>query len=382
MLNGKKILFATGGTGGHINPALAVAGYIRENDPKAEILFVGTADRMEAQLVPAAGYDFKTIEIQGFSRELNFEGLKHNIKTVNLLFKSEGQAKKIIEDFKPDVVIGFGGYVTASTIPISTSVLSVAARMGIPTAVHEQNAFPGVTNKNLAKKVDVVMLTAPEAEKLLKPKNPCVVTGLPIRGEIISANKEFARAEMKLDSRPLILSMGGSLGARAINEAVKYLILHRFEKKDCYYLHATGKAGVSMIDDIGKDVDLNANPQIMLREYINDMDRCLAAADLVVCRAGASSLSEIQALGKPSILVPYPYAAENHQYYNAKTMSDRDAAILIEEKDFTGERLLSEVEKLLSKPERLKKMGENARAMAILDASQRITECVCKIVKN
>lgn len=375
MLNGKKILFATGGTGGHINPALAVAGYIRENYPKAEILFVGTADRMEAQLVPTAGYDFKTIEIQGFSRELNFEGLKHNIKTVNLLFKSEGQAKKIIEDFKPDVVIGFGGYV-------SGPVLSVAARMGIPTAVHEQNAFPGVTNKNLAKKVDVVMLTAPEAEKLLKPKNPCVVTGLPIRGEIISANKEFARAEMKLDSRPLILSMGGSLGARAINEAVKYLILHRFEKKDCYYLHATGKAGASMIDDIGKDVDLNANPQIMLREYINDMDRCLAAADLVVCRAGASSLSEIQALGKPSILVPYPYAAENHQYYNAKTMSDRDAAILIEEKDFTGERLLSEVEKLFSKPERLKKMGENARAMAILDASQRITECVCKIVKN
>lgn len=375
MLNGKKILFATGGTGGHINPALAVAGYIRENYPKAEILFVGTADRMEAQLVPTAGYNFKTIEIQGFSRELNFEGIKHNIKTVNLLFKSEGQAKKIIEDFKPDVVIGFGGYV-------SGPVLSVAARMGIPTAVHEQNAFPGVTNKNLAKKVDVVMLTAPEAEKLLKPKNPCVVTGLPIRGEIISANKEFARAEMKLDSRPLILSMGGSLGARAINEAVKYLILHRFEKKDCYYLHATGKAGASMIDDIGKDVDLNANPQIMLREYINDMDRCLAAADLVVCRAGASSLSEIQALGKPSILVPYPYAAENHQYYNAKTMSDRDAAILIEEKDFTGERLLSEVEKLLSKPERLKKMGENARAMAILDASQRITECVCKIVKN
>lgn len=375
MLNEKKILFATGGTGGHINPALAVAGYIRENYPKAEILFVGTADRMEAQLVPAAGYDFKTIEIQGFSRELNFEGIKHNIKTVNLLFKSEGQAKKIIEDFKPDVVIGFGGYV-------SGPVLSVAARMGIPTAVHEQNAFPGVTNKNLAKKVDVVMLTAPEAEKLLKPKNPCVVTGLPIRGEIISANKEFARAEMKLDSRPLILSMGGSLGARAINEAVKYLILHRFEKKDCYYLHATGKAGTAMIDDIGKDVDLNANPQIMLREYINDMDRCLAASDLVVCRAGASSLSEIQALGKPSILVPYPYAAENHQYYNAKTMSDRDAAILIEEKNFTGERLLSEVEKLLSKPERLKKMGENARAMAILDASQRITECVCKIVKN
>lgn len=375
MLNGKRILFATGGTGGHINPALAVAGYIREHYPKAEILFVGTADRMEAQLVPAAGYNFKTIEIQGFSRELNLGGLKHNIHTVELLLKSEKQAKKIISDFNPDVVIGFGGYV-------SGPVLSVAARMEIPTAVHEQNAFPGMTNKSLAKKVDVVMLTAPEAEKLLKPKNPCVVTGLPIRGEIIGANKEFARAEMKLDTRPLILSMGGSLGARAINEAVKYLIEKRYDKKDCYYLHATGKAGVSLIDEIGKEIDLGSNPQIMLREYINDMDRCLAAADLVVCRAGASSLSEIQALGKPSILVPYPYAAENHQYYNAKTMSDRDAAILIEEKDFTGERLLSEVEKLLAQPKRLEEMGGNAKKMAILDASKRITECVCSILKN
>ncbi|HAS37844.1 MAG TPA: undecaprenyldiphospho-muramoylpentapeptide beta-N-acetylglucosaminyltransferase [Ruminococcaceae bacterium] len=374
MLNGKRILFATGGTGGHINPALAVAGYIRENYPKAEILFVGTADRMEAQLVPAAGYDFKTIEIQGFSRELNFGGLKHNLKTVKLLLKSEGQAKKIIGDFKPDVVIGFGGYV-------SGPVLSVAARMGIPTAVHEQNAFPGVTNKNLAKKVDVVMLTAKEAERLLKPKNPCVVTGLPIRGEIINANREFARAEMKLDSRPLILSMGGSLGARAINSAVKFLIESRYEKKDCYYLHATGKAGAGMIDEIKEKINLDANPQIMLREYINDMDRCLAAADIVICRAGASSLSEIQALGKPSILVPYPYAAENHQYYNAKTLADRDAAILIEEKDFTGERLLSEVEKLLADPKKLAEMGRNAKDMAILDASQRITECVCKIVK-
>lgn len=374
MLNGKKILFATGGTGGHINPALAVAGYIRENYPKAEILFVGTADRMEAQLVPAAGYDFKTIEIQGFSRELNFSGLKHNLKTVKLLLKSEGQAKKIIGDFKPDAVIGFGGYV-------SGPVLSVAARMGIPTAVHEQNAFPGVTNKSLAKKVDVVMLTAKEAERLLKPKNPCVVTGLPIRGEIINANREFARAEMKLDSRPLILSMGGSLGARAINSAVKFLIESRYEKKDCYYLHATGKAGAGMIDEIKEKINLDENPQIMLREYINDMDRCLAAADIVICRAGASSLSEIQALGKPSILVPYPYAAENHQYYNAKTLADRDAAILIEEKDFTGERLLSEVEKLLADPKKLAEMGRNAKDMAILDASQRITECVCRIVK-
>ena len=375
MLNGKKILFAAGGTGGHINPALAVAGYIREHYPDAKILFAGTPNKMEATLVPAAGFDFTPIELSGFQRDMSLQGIKDNIVTVKKLLKALPRAKQIVKDFEPDVAIGFGGYV-------SGPVIRAAAKLGVPTAVHEQNAFPGVTNKMLAKKVDRVMITTPAAQDYFKAKHPTVVTGLPVRGEMLRADRDLSRAELGVDGRPLILSMGGSLGARAINEAVKYLILHRFEKKDCYYLHATGKAGASMIDDIGKDVDLNANPQIMLREYINDMDRCLAAADLVVCRAGASSLSEIQALGKPSILVPYPYAAENHQYYNAKTMSDRDAAILIEEKDFTGERLLSEVEKLLSKPERLKKMGENARAMAILDASQRITECVCKIVKN
>lgn len=373
MLDNKRILIAAGGTGGHINPALGTAGYIKEHAENAQIVFVGTADKMEATLVPQAGYELRTIEISGFWRSFSPEAVKHNIGTVVKLVKSSSQVKKIINDFKPDLVVGFGGYV-------SGPVLSVSARMGIPTAVHEQNAFPGVTNKSLAKKVDCVMLTSKEAEKLLKPKNPCVVTGLPIRGEIINANREFARAEMKLDSRPLILSMGGSLGAKAINEAVKYLITNRFEKKDCYYLHATGKAGATLIEEIGKDVDLASNPQIMLREYINDMDRCLAAADLVICRAGASSLSEIQALGKPSILVPYPYAAENHQYYNAKTMADRNAAILIEEKDFTGERLLREVEQLLSDPQRLAEMGRNAKEMAILDASERITDCICKIV--
>lgn len=374
MLNGKKILFATGGTGGHINPALAVAGYIRDNYPQAQILFVGTATRMEAQLVPAAGYVFKTIEIQGFSREMSLNGIKHNLKTLKLLVSSTSQAKKIIKDFSPDAVIGFGGYV-------SGPVLSAAASMGIPTAIHEQNAFPGVTNKNLAKKVDCVMLTAKEAEKLFKPKNPCVVTGLPIRSEIVNADKEFARAKLKLDNRPLVLSMGGSLGAKSINEAMKFLIEKTCDKKDCYYLHATGKNGVGMIDEIAKDIKLEENPQVMLREYINDMDCCLAAADLVICRAGASSLCEIEALGKPSILVPYPYAAENHQYYNAKTLSDIGAAILIEEKDFSGERLLSEVEKLISDPKRLDGMGQKAKSIAILDASKRITDCLCGIVK-
>ncbi len=376
MLNNKKILIATGGTGGHINPALAVAGYIREKYPEAKILFVGTAVKMEAQLVPAAGYDFKTIDIQGFSRDLTPSGIKQNVSTVLKLLKSSSQAKKIIKEFCPDVVLGFGGYVGGP-------VLRTASKMGIPTAIHEQNAFPGVTNKALAKIVDRVMLTAPEAQKYMKPKNSCVVTGLPVRGEILSANREFARAELKVDDRPVILSMGGSLGARVINNAVTQLIAERYEQKNCYFLHATGKAGVGMFDVIQneKKINLAENKHIMLREYIDDMDRGLAAADLVICRAGASSLSEIQAMGKPSILVPYPYAAENHQYYNAMELVKNNAAILIEEKDFTGERLIKEVDALLADRERLESLGENAKKMAIYDATERIADCICEIVK-
>ncbi len=376
MLNNKKILIATGGTGGHINPALAVAGLIREKYPQSDILFVGTAVKMEAQLVPAAGYNFKTIDIQGFSRDLTPSGIKQNISTVIKLVKSSSQAKKIIKEFNPDVVLGFGGYVGGP-------VLRTACKLGIPTAIHEQNAFPGVTNKALAKIVDRVMLTAPEAEKYMQPKNPCVVTGLPVRGELISADREFSRAELGVDDRPVILSMGGSLGARVINNAVTQLIEERYEKKDCYFLHATGKAGVGMFDVIEKEkgINLAENKHIMLREYINDMHRCMSAADLVICRAGASSLSEIQAMGKPSILVPYPYAAENHQYYNAMELVKNDAAILIEEKDFTGERLIKEIDALLSDRKRLEELRANAKKMAIYDATERIVSCICEIVR-
>lgn len=375
-LNNKKILIATGGTGGHINPALAVAGYIREHFPQSKILFVGTAVKMEAQLVPNAGFDFTTIDIQGISRDISLSGLKTNIKTVTKLLKSESKAKKIINDFKPDVVLGFGGYV-------SGPVLRMACKMGIPCAIHEQNAFPGMTNKSLAKKVECVMLTYKDAEKYIKPKNPCVITGLPVRGEMVRADREISRAELKLGDKPLILSMGGSLGSKVINEAVTELIAQRYEKKNCYFLHATGKNGIGMFDVIKdeKGIDLEKNPHIMLREYINDMDRCMSAADLLICRAGASTLSEIEALGKPSILVPYPYAAENHQYFNAMSLVNKGAAILIEDKDLTAERLISEIDKLLENPDKLREMGENARKGAILDATQRIAECVADICK-
>ena len=376
MLNAKRILIAAGGTGGHINPALSVAGYIRSQNPEAEILFVGTADKMEAKLVPQAGYPIKMIDISGFRRDMSLGGIKHNIKTVFRMFKSSSQAKKIIEDFKPELAIGFGGYV-------SGPVIRMAAKLGVPTAIHEQNAYPGVTNKELAEEVDVVMLTSMAADKYLKPKNPCVLTGLPVRAEFFTADKAQSRLELGIDSRPLILSSGGSLGAEPINRAIVELIAARAPKGDCHFIHATGHSGTWVADELKKrGVDPDKFENVTIREYIDDMSRCMAACDIFINRAGASTLSEIEALGKPSVLIPSPYVAENHQYHNAMTLVEKNAAIVIEEKDLTGEKLTSEINGLLGDRERLIEMGKNARSMCVSDAAQRIYECLCRVTEG
>lgn len=374
MLKAKRIMIAAGGTGGHINPALSVAAYIREQNPAAEILFVGTADKMEAKLVPQAGFDIRMIDISGFLREISLEGLKHNLKTVVKMFRSSSQAKKIIEDFKPELAIGFGGYV-------SGPVIRMAAKMGVPTAIHEQNAFPGVTNKTLAKAVDSVMLASEAAEKYLEPKNPCTVTGLPVRAEFFSADKATSRLELGVDSRPLILSSGGSLGAAPINRAIVELIAARAPKGDCVFIHATGHNGTWVADELReRGVDPDKFENVIIREYIDDMSRCMAACDVFINRAGASTISEIEALGKPSVLIPSPYVAENHQYHNAMTLVEKNAAVVIEEKDLTGERLITEIDNLLADRAKLEKMGENAHSMCVDDATQRIYECISSLV--
>jgi UDP-N-acetylglucosamine--N-acetylmuramyl-(pentapeptide) pyrophosphoryl-undecaprenol N-acetylglucosamine transferase len=373
-LDGKKILIAAGGTGGHINPALAVAGYIRDNCEGAQIVFVGTKKKMEATLVPQAGFELRNITISGFRRSFTPAAIIHNIRTVIYLLRSTGQAKKIIKDFKPDLVVGFGGYV-------SGPVLRMAAKLGVPTAVHEQNAFPGVTNKALAKVVDRVMLTAGDAEKYMQPKNPPVVTGLPIRGDLLKANREESRKALGLDERPLVLSMGGSLGARPVNTAVYGMIKEKYKAADCYFMHATGKGGTDFAARLAADgVDLEKNKHVTITEYI-DIPKCLPAADLVICRAGASSLSEIQALGKPSILIPSPYVAENHQYHNAMALVNRGAAVIIEEKNLTPELLTKTVNDFLSDRAKLEETGKNAKAMAVTDASERIYSVLCETVR-
>lgn len=372
-----KILFATGGTGGHINPALAVAKRIRSQyGERAEILFVGTADHMESKLVPDAGFDFKTIEISGFQRSLSPDSIKKNVITVKRMFTSSGEAKKIIEEFAPDVVVGFGGYV-------SGPVLRMANKMGIPIAIHEQNAFPGVTNKTLAKKAECVMLTSEDARERIVCKNEPIITGLPVRDELVEADRDFARAELGVpDGKPLILSMGGSLGARSINEAVCGLIASK-KDENCVFLHAMGQNGLWMPDRLRElGVDPYEQRNVILREYIDDMQVCMPAADLLICRAGASSLAEIKALGKASILIPYPYAAENHQYYNAMELVNNNAAIIIEEKDLTAESLSKAVSELLRDPLRLHQMAENAKSMAILNATDRIVENILSLIKD
>ena len=369
-----KIIFAAGGTGGHINPALAAAGEIRENYPDAEILFVGTKDKMEAKLVPQAGFAFEGIAMSGFQRKLSFENIIKNIKTVWRVLFSGFAVKRIIKKFNPDVVVGFGGYV-------SGPVVRKAAKMGIKTAIHEQNAFPGVTNKLLAKNADAVMVAVPEAKKYLECKNEPIVTGLPVRNEILRADKDFARAEMGIkDDETVIFSFGGSLGAKTINTAMVDIIAEFANEKNCRFIHGYGQYGKWVPDALKeKGVDIE-NKNIDVREYIYDMDKCLAAADIVVCRSGASTLSELQTVGKASVLIPSPNVSENHQYHNAMTLVNASAAYVIEEKDLTHEKLAATLRELIDNPVLRKEMEENAKKLAVADSQKIIAEIIIGLI--
>lgn len=371
-----RILFAGGGTAGHINPALAIAGFIRDKEPSAQILFVGNKGGMEQRLVPQAGFDIETITISGFCRSMSPKAIIQNIKTVTRAVTASIESKKIIKAFKPDICVGTGGYV-------SGPVLRTAAKMGIPTIIHEQNAYPGVTNKMLAKSAKVVMLAVEAAKKHFDNSCTIVTTGNPVRKEIITTDKETARLELGLDSRPVVLSFGGSLGARKINEAVAQLIARSGKDKRYQHIHAYGQYGKwfpDLVKEKGTDISICNNLDI--REYINNMPKCLAAADVVVCRAGAITLSELQVQGKPSVLIPSPNVAENHQYHNAMALVNAKAASIIEEKDLTGDTLEQAVDKLLLNSSLLKEYSSNARKLAITDANQRIYSVIENVLEQ
>ena len=369
------VLFACGGTGGHINPALAVAGYIREHHPDAIISFIGNKTGMEAKLVPDAGFDFYPIKVAGFQRKINFTNIKRNVDAFIKMFTSSAASKKLLKKLSPDVVVGMGGYV-------SGPVLREAHKLKIKTATHEQNAFPGITTKALSKFVDTVMLAMEDARDRLPQNREYVFTGNPVRGSVASAKREEARRHFNMDDSPMILSFGGSLGARKINEATAAVMQWHASTQKYYHYHAMGKFGVDWMPDLVKQkgVDLKNCPKIRMTEYINDMDYCMAAADVVICRAGAITLSEIEMLGKASILIPSPNVAENHQYHNAMSLAKRGAAIVIEEKDLTEERIVNEVSQLLSDTNRIREMEANAKAMAVTDAVERIYIEIMKLI--
>lgn len=369
-----KVLLAGGGTAGHINPALAIAGYIKNKRNDAEFLFIGNRGGMEQRLVPQAGFEIKSITISGFKRSFSPKSMLENVKTVSRTFTSSREAKKIIAEFKPDICIGTGGYV-------SGPVIRTAAKMGIPCIIHEQNAYPGITNKMLAKSVKKVMLAVPDAKKYFDKNVDFVITGNPVRQEILTAKKEDSRKELGLDNRPVVLSFGGSLGARKINEAVADLVARSGIDGRYQHIHAYGSYGdwfPQLVEEKGTDIADCSNLDI--RPYIDNMPTCMAAADLVICRAGAITLSEIQAMGKPAILIPSPNVAENHQYHNAMALVNAGAADIIEEKDLTGAALMRKTDKMLLNPEKLEKYSENSRKMAITDANERIYSVVKKVL--
>ncbi len=370
-----RVLFVCGGTGGHINPALAVAGYLKKQQLDAEILFAGNPSGMEASLVPKAGFAFTPIKVKGFQRQLSWHNLKNNLMAVAYLTASGRRSRRILRDFCPDVVMGTGGYV-------SGPLVRQAAKLGIPTLTHEQNAFPGVTTKLLSRHVDEVMLAVPEAKKYLPSDTRFVITGNPVREAFFTADRQKVREKMGLEGKICVLSFGGSLGARRVNEAMAQLIAHNKDRPEIFHIHATGAYGVELFPKLLAEKGITnskENKNLDIREYIYDMPECFAAADLVIGRSGASTLSELEAAGKASILIPSPNVAENHQYHNAMALANRDAAVVIEEKELSGQRLCEEFDRLCADPGRLKKLGENAAALSIHDANDRIYRQIMKL---
>ena len=369
-----RVILAAGGTAGHINPALAIADKIRQLFPEAAIKFVGAQGGMEEKLVRKAGYDFTAFRMAGLQRKLTPQNIKRNIQAVHYYITAKGYAQKLLKEFAPDVVVGTGGYVCAP-------VLTAAAKMGIKTAVHESNSLPGITTTMLSKHVDKVLVSNEDVISHLSHKENCVITGNPLRSNIPIEERSEARKRLGLPDGMTIVSFGGSLGANKISESVVGMLDWEQKAGDINHIHSFGGNGRDMFDGLMKEHGIVPDERFRAREYIDNMYTCLCAADLVISRAGAMTLTELKATGRPAILIPFPQAAENHQYYNALTMSRNGAAILIEDKDLSAERLLAEVKALYEDRARLTEMGENAAKLNIPNSTDLVVGNILDLVK-
>ncbi|MBR1750711.1 MAG: UDP-N-acetylglucosamine--N-acetylmuramyl-(pentapeptide) pyrophosphoryl-undecaprenol N-acetylglucosamine transferase [Ruminococcus sp.] len=375
-----KVLLAGGGTAGHINPALAIAEIIKEHRPDAEFCFAGNPKKLEATIIPKAGYRFEPINVEGIQRKPSLENVKKNVHAVWCLMRTGARSKQIIKDFKPDLVIGTGGYV-------SGPVVRKAAQMGIPTAIHEANAFAGVTTKLLSKKVDAIMLTVKETKNLDPAvKDKMTVTGLPVRKAFDAMSRADAKRKLGFDENGIcVLSCGGSLGAMTINENIlKLLKWYKDNDIKVDHIHSYGTyEGYKDFPDRLKalGVDFENDPHRLISSYIN-MPVCMAAADLVITRCGASTLVELEAIGRGAVLIPSPMVAENHQYHNGMVLERAGAGKVIEEKDLTDELFIKTVSGLISDKARLDKLGENCASLHIKDTNDRIWGVIEPLIRD
>jgi UDP-N-acetylglucosamine--N-acetylmuramyl-(pentapeptide) pyrophosphoryl-undecaprenol N-acetylglucosamine transferase len=369
-----RIVFTGGGTGGHIYPALAIAKYLLTINPEISILFIGTKNGLEADLVPRSGFQFAAVSSQGLQRRLAWSNIKSGFIALRGLYES----KKILSKFAPDLVVGTGGYVCGP-------VVLTAHLMGIPTAIHEQNAWPGITNRLLSRVAGLIMVNFPESISRFLQGTRLTVTGLPVRPEIMGVDRWTGAQRLRLNPYlKTILVVGGSRGARSINQAMLRVLGHYSDGNEVQIIQVTGTEGYGEmqknLEDLGLYLGESGNIRVV--PYLYDIENALAIADLMICRAGAATLAEITVKGIPSILIPYPYASENHQEYNARALESQGAAIVIKDRELSGESLLCTIQQLLETPNQLARMEAAAAALGRPKAVEEIVDLLMDLISK
>ena len=373
----KRVIFTCGGTAGHVNPAIALAQFMQEKDPATEVLFVGAERGLEKDLVPKAGYAFRTVHISSFHRSFKPKEIRHNLISVYNLMRAPREARAILREFQPDVVIGTGGYA-------SFPMVKEASRAGIPTAVHESNMVPGLTTEMLEPFASRIMVGFESCRRHYKHPEKVMVTGTPVRGDFFDLTKEEAKSKLGLnDGRPLIVSFWGSLGASGMNRQMADFLALEAAKEPFHHIHAAGKTEYPVVAQLlrEKDVDLTQYSALELREYIYDMAVVMRAADLVICRAGASTISELTALGVPALIVPSPYVTNNHQEKNARVLEEAGGAAVLLEKDSSGQTMFQIACGILRDAEKRMKMEMAMTSLGIRDATERIYQTILEITQ-
>lgn len=369
-----KFVFTCGGTAGHINPAIALAETVKRELPDAEVLFIGAGRQLENRLIPMAGFDIENISSGGFERSFAPRAILENLISAKNLVVGDVQVRRIFRRFRPDAAIGTGGYVCYP-------VLKRAAKMGIPTLIHEANALPGLTTKMLCGIVDKVLVSFPDAAGYYKDPSKVVMTGMPVKNDFGVLSREEARGMMGLDGdTPLVVSFWGSLGAERMNGVMADFIAKNAKARRFRHIHATGSdsEGTEGMLRLLRERGITDDnvPCTDLRPYIDDMPVVMAAADLILCRAGASTLGELQLMAKPAVLVPSPYVANDHQTKNAEALGRSGGAVVLRESECTGDSLYDAVCGLLEDPARLRAMSDALRTIAVPDTNRRILSMI------